>query len=237
MSTRFLFLLKLDWQSILLGENKWQFLIETGIRSVIMFVVILLSLRLLGRRGIKQLSVFELGVIIGLGSAAGDPMFYKDVGLLPAMVVFVFVILLYKLVTLLVNKSEKFERFVEGRPVAVISSGRLIPKTVEQEPIAKDEIFMQLRLSSVWHLGQVERAILETNGEISVFCYDDENTKPGLPIIPELFDQKNIAITKASLYACVNCGATEELSPGALHVCKECDCKEWVEASYKKRIA
>ena len=104
-------LLDLDWKTLLLGEENWGFLAETAFRSVIMFLVILFSLRLLGKRGVKQLSVFELGVIIGLGSAAGDPMFYKDVGLLPGMIVFFVIISLYRLITYLINRSDRFEDF------------------------------------------------------------------------------------------------------------------------------
>src|SRR5215218_2598987 len=104
------FLLQINWKDFLIGEQEWGFLAEAAIRSLVMFTVILVSLRLLGKRGIKQLSVFELGVIIGLGSAAGDPMFYKDVGLLPGMLVFLTVVTLYRLVTYLINHSEKIER-------------------------------------------------------------------------------------------------------------------------------
>src|SRR5215217_7488373 len=96
-----IFFLEIQWKALLLGDQEWGFLPEAAFRSFVMFVIILLSLRLLGRRGVKQLSVFELGVIIGLGSAAGDPMFYKDVGLLAGLVVFVVVLSLYKLVTFL----------------------------------------------------------------------------------------------------------------------------------------
>src|SRR5687767_6231400 len=110
-----------DWKQLLLGEESWAFLAETVLRSAIMFAIIVISLRILGKRGVKQLSVFELVVIIGLGSAAGDPMFYKDVGLLPALVVFIMVISLYRLVMYAIGKSKKFERLVEGEPVCLIS--------------------------------------------------------------------------------------------------------------------
>ncbi|WP_312083434.1 hypothetical protein [Epilithonimonas hominis] len=63
----------LDFKQILLGSEDWNFLLETVLRTSIMFVIIILGLRLLGKRGVKQLSIFELVVIIGLGSAAGDP--------------------------------------------------------------------------------------------------------------------------------------------------------------------
>lgn len=96
-----------EWKTLLLGEEKWNFLTEVALRSFVMFLVIVLTLRLLGKRGIKQLSVFELGVIIGLGSAAGDPMFYKDVGLLPGIIVFIMIIGLYKLIAFLINRSDR----------------------------------------------------------------------------------------------------------------------------------
>ena len=76
-------ILEMDWLTLLLGSEKWTFLPEVALRSLLMFLVILFSLRILGKRSVTQLSVFEMGVIIGLGSAAGDPMFYKEVGVLP----------------------------------------------------------------------------------------------------------------------------------------------------------
>ncbi len=84
-----------NWKELLLGSEEWNFLPEVGIRTLIMFTIILVGLSILGKRGVKQLSVFELVVIIGLGSAAGDPMFYKDVGLIPAIHCFYSLLLVY----------------------------------------------------------------------------------------------------------------------------------------------
>ncbi len=90
-----------------------------------MFAVVLISLSILGKRGVKQLSVFELVIIIGLGSAAGDPMFYKkDVGLIPAIIVFIIIISLYSVVTRWVRKSKKVEQLVEGKPICLVEGGR-----------------------------------------------------------------------------------------------------------------
>src|SRR5687768_14561722 len=176
--------LDLDWKVLLLGEEKWSFLVETAFRSLIMFLVILFSLRLLGKRGVKQLSVFELGVIIGLGSAAGDPMFYKDVGLLPGLVVFTIVLSLYRFVTWLIDKNSRFEQFVEGKPTIIIEDGLFLVQNFKQETIAHDEFFAGLRLNSISHLGQIKLAIIETNGEISIFFQPDDEVKWGLPILP-----------------------------------------------------
>jgi len=113
-----LLLLQIDWKELLLGQEDWPFLIEIVLRTVIMFLAIILGLRLLGKRGVKQLSVFELVVIIGLGSAAGDPMFYKEVGIVSSLVVFIVIIFLYSVITFFIAKSKNFEKVVEGNRCA-----------------------------------------------------------------------------------------------------------------------
>ena len=99
-----------DWRTLLLGEEDWIFLPEVLFRSAIMFIVALLALRLIGKRGIMQ-GVFELVTIITLGSAAGDPMFYKKVGLLPASLVFLTIILMYRLTSFFCNQIQSGRTF------------------------------------------------------------------------------------------------------------------------------
>lgn len=227
----------MEWEKLLLGEEDWSFLGETALRTVIMFIVIVISLSLLGKRGIKQLSVFELGVIIGLGSAAGDPMFYKDVGLLPGILVFTLVILLYRLVTHFISRSKRFEQLVEGRPTCIIKDGLFIVENFEKEPIAFDELFTQLRLHSIAHLGQVEQAVLENNGEVSVYFFADEEVRYGLPILPDLPQLSSEKVTAEDRYACTFCGSTQQLQPHTKQTCNRCKKDHWIVASRRRRIA
>lgn len=179
-------------KEFLLGKDEWSFLAETVLRSCIMFLIIVVSLRLLGKRGVKQLSVFELVVIIGLGSAAGDPMFYNDVGILPPLIVFVMLVSLYSLLTLLVGKSKKFELLLEGKPIYLIENGTFSIDNFKKEVLGADEFFSELRLKGISQLGQVSAAIEESNGEISVFYAADEDVKYGLPILPDMLDKAKI---------------------------------------------
>jgi len=225
-----------SWKELLMGVEEWAFLPEVGIRTIIMFLVIVISLSILGKRGVKQLSVFELVVIIGLGSAAGDPMFYKDVGLLPALIVFTIIVSLYTLVTKLVGRNKNVEHLVEGKPVCLIEDGRFAIDNFSKEPLGLEEFFAELRGKSVSHLGQVEMAIEETNGELSVYFYDEKDVKYGLPIIPGSIDHHLTTIKVKGHYACIFCGQTEELNPGSKHHCPECKKDKWVKASNKKRV-
>lgn len=218
-----------EWERVLLNELPLEFLLEVIFRSFIMFAVLLLTLKLTGKRGVKQLSVFETVIIIALGSAAGDPMFYEDVGIIPAITVFMVIIALYRLVTWLAGKSKRFEEFIEGRTECLISDGTFNISTFKKESLAQDEFFTELRLQSVEHLGQVRLAYLETSGEVSIYFYEDDDVKYGLPIIPQLFSKKSKHITSDGIYACTFCGAVEDQKSGT-PACKTCKKSEWVEA-------
>lgn len=225
-----------DWKQFLLGEESWGFLAETALRSLVMFAIIVIGLRILGKRGVKQLSVFELVVIIGLGSAAGDPMFYKDVGLLPALVVFIVVISLYRLVMYVIGRNKKIEKLVEGEPVCLILDGKFTIANFKKETLAQDEFFAELRQQGVMHLGQVHLGIIETSGNISLFFYPDAEVKYGLPILPELFKHQLSSIDAEDQYACTFCGHTQPLKPAAEPVCPICKKQKWVRAIASKRV-
>lgn len=218
-----------EWNRLLINELPYVFLFEVIFRSVLMFIVVLIALRVTGKRGVKQLSIFETVIIIALGSAAGDPMFYEDVGLIPAIFVFITIILLYRGVTWLTGKSKWFEILVEGETVCLIHEGRFSTSQFKKESLAQDEFFTELRLKSIEHLGQVRNAYLETSGEVSVFFYADEDVKPGLPILPELFSQKSKIILAKGFHACAFCGNTEKLSTASAK-CPACNKEEWVPA-------
>lgn len=218
-----------EWERLLTNNHPFEFLFEVVFRSVIMFIVLLITLRFTGKRGVKQLSIFETVIIIALGSAAGDPMFYEDVGLIPAITVFIVIILLYRFVTMLTGKFKWFENLVEGKTECLIEEGKFSIASFEREGLAQDEFFSELRLRSIEHLGQVKNAYLETSGEVSIFFYEDKDVKYGLPILPQLFEKKSQAIPKAGFYSCTFCGHTQKVEAGKAH-CEICNKTEWVEA-------
>ncbi len=224
-----------EWKRLLFNDLPFEFLLEVIFRTVIMFTVVLLTLKLAGKRGVKQLSIFEVVIIISLGSAAGDPMFYEDVGLIPAITVFLSILLTYRTVTWLLGKSKRFENFMEGKTHCIIEDGQFSIQSFEKEDLAQDEFFTELRLRSIEHLGQVRNAYIETNGAISVYFYADEDVKYGLPIRPQLFYLKSKTIPKSGIYACTFCANVQQLDPTSAH-CSVCNRDEWVEAIKTRRI-
>jgi len=224
-----------EWDRVLFNGLPVAFMLEVLFRTIIMFTVVLLTLKFAGKRGVKQLSIFELVIIISLGSAAGDPMFYEDVGIIPAMFVFVIILAMYRLVTWLLGKSKKFEYFIEGRVQSIIEDGKFSLQDFEKEDLAQDEFFSELRARSIEHLGQVRNAYIETNGTVTVYFYEDKDVKCGLPIRPQLFAKKTTSIAKEGTYACTFCANVQELKPPAAP-CTVCRRNEWVAAIKTLRV-
>lgn len=216
-----------EWHRVLFNGLPHLFLLEVAFRSMVMFIVLLVTLKFAGKRGVRQLSIFETVIIIALGSAAGDPMFYHDVGLIPAIMVFLVIMTMYRLVTWYMGKSKWFEHLIEGKTVCLIEEGRFSITKFEKEPLAQDEFFSELRVKSIEHLGQVRHAFIEPSGEISVYYYADEDVKPGLPLIPKLYNKKTKTIPNQGVYSCSICGHTQTLT-GPTAVCIICKADEWV---------
>ncbi|TDO83287.1 uncharacterized protein DUF421 [Flavobacterium chryseum] len=224
-----------EWNRLFFNELPEIFLLEVIFRSTVMFIVLLLTLKLAGKRGVKQLSIFETVIVIALGSAAGDPMFYEDVGIVPAIIVFMVIIILYRAVTWLTGKSKKFEEFIEGKTECLINDGKFSVTSFRKETLAQDEFFSELRVKSIEHLGQIKHAFIEPSGEVSVFFYEDEEVGYGLPILPALFNKKNKTIPENGIYSCSFCGNTKEIEKGTAK-CEVCQKEEWVPAINTKRI-
>lgn len=228
--------MEIDWKELWMGAESWDFLLQIVFRTAVMFLIIIFGIRLLGKRGVKQLSIFELVVIIGLGSAAGDPMFYREVGLISSITVFFVIIIIYSFVIYLIGKSKKIEILLEGKPVLLIENGVFAIENFKKENLGSDEFFAELRLKSVSHLGQIEMAIEETSGEISLFFYEDENVKYGLPVLLHSLDKSTKIFDEEKHYSCTFCGYTELKNKTSENTCKNCGKHHWIVSSNRKRI-
>lgn len=224
-------------KEFLLGKEEWDFLVSIALRTLVMFTVIIAAIKILGKRGVKQLSIFELVVIIGLGSAAGDPMLYKETGVVSAILVFLIVIASYRVITYLIGRFPFFEKFFEGTPTCLVKDGEFAIQNFKKEALGTEELISSLREKGVSQLGQIEMAIEEISGEISIFFFEDKKVKYGLPILPGPLDFKLNYIKKEGHYACEFCGHTEFKTIGPADKCSICENENWVEASNQRRIS
>src|SRR5690606_33343494 len=228
--------MEMDWHRIFFSDHPYSFFIEILIRTPLMFLAVVFILRLTGKRGVQQLSIFEMVMIITLGSAAGDSMFYEDVGLFHALAVFGIILIAYRLIIYFIAKSEKFEKLLEGEALCLLRDGRMCVNEIGGDAMGADEFFGELRSQSIEHLGQRRYVILEDSGKLSIFYKADHEVKAGLPILPDDYNRKSQKIEQDGLYACARCGYTQMLQPADLTNCEYCKNTEWVKAIDRKRI-
>ncbi len=201
------------------------FAIEILGRTFFMFLLILIVLRLSGRRGVRQLTLFEVAIILGLGSAAGDPMFQEDLPLFYGAIVLFSVIILYKIITYASSKSMFFSKILEGEVMLIVEDGQFNLDGNRKSDFSQNEFFGELRNQSIEHLGQVRIALLEIDGSLSVIKYDKDHIKFGLPLFPSLYqkvDVKNVA----GPYACMFCGNVKGIV-NEKEKCVRCKTDKW----------
>ncbi len=225
-----------DLRTILLGDQQWIFLLECAFRATFMIIMILLLFKITGKKEVRQFSVLELIVLIGLGSALGDPMFYDDVGILPALVAITVVLILYRVMNSWTNRAPKVGEWLSGKVVTVFSDGKIDRNALQHEGWSVEEFFGDLRVAHVEHLGQVKAAHVEVDGDLSIFFRPDDDVMFGLPIAPEkLKDPCSAELIPAGPMSCGRCGNT--LIGERKHtLCPNCGSHEWLSASNSKRV-
>lgn len=224
----------MDWVSIFIHDTTWSFASEILLRCIVMYIMIILFLRLTGKRGVRQLSIFEVAIILALGSIAGDPMFTEDIPLIQAVLVMSMIILMYRLTTWLMMKYQWFEDLLEGKPIYIVEDGLLVIEEIKKGKMSHDEFFAEMRQQGVEHLGQVRTGLLETDGKFSVLYFTDDQVKYGLPLFPKTCSI--VEQVKADrLYACIYCGQVQNLSTAAQQ-CPRCKSAQWAEAINCLRI-
>src|SRR5690606_38868546 len=145
------------------------YLLEIVFRTLVVYVWALILLRWLGSRTIGQLSTVEFLLVIALGSAVGDPMFYPEVPLAHALLVVTLIVLANKLLDLLVARYRTAQRVIDGGAEEVISEGAFCVPFFDSVSMGPSEVFQILRERGVEHLGQVAHAYIEPDGGIAVY--------------------------------------------------------------------
>ena len=228
-----------DFGRMFFGDEPPLFLLEIVLRTVIIYVYTMLLIRWIGSRSIAQLSLVEFLLVIALGSAVGDAMFYPDVPLVHCMLVITIVVLLDKALSFLLARSSRLEDVIEGKSVQVVRDGVINRRQLRELGFGHDELFEQLRLNDVKQLGSVRAAYFETNGVVSVFKAPKGHERPGLPIEPP-WDVRQPSRFEAGVvvdgtFACASCGTPATIADGALPPCPNCEGRIWHRAAEPAR--
>ena len=162
-------------------------MLEMSIRTIISFIVLLTLTRLLGKKQLSQLTVFTYITGIVLGEMAGEIILSKDISIVNG----VFVMTLWCAMVITVEyvsmKSAPVRALLDDEPEIVIKKGRIVEQALKKQRLNLDDLSMQLRLNQVFSIMDVEYAILEPNGALTVMKKQgkDPVTKEDMNIKPE----------------------------------------------------
>lgn len=140
----------------------------TLIRTIILYIIVLIVMRLMGKREIGQLQPFELAISIMIADLASIPMADTGIPITNGIIPILGLLVMHLLISLINIKSVKARELLCGRPTILIYRGRIDEQALKKERFTINELEERLRGNNVYNIGDVEYAILETNGQVTV---------------------------------------------------------------------
>jgi uncharacterized membrane protein YcaP (DUF421 family) len=139
-----------------------------ALRTTVIYLVILIGLRMSGKREIGQMTVFDLVALLLIANVVQNAMVGNDTSLSGGILAAVVLLVLNALVAQLRLRSPRLRRLVEGSPTVLVLHGEAIPASMRREGIDEDTLEEALREHGIQEINDVEMAVLEVDGSISV---------------------------------------------------------------------
>ncbi len=155
----------------------------TLIRSILLYIIVLIVMRIMGKREIGQMQPFELAISIMIADLASIPMADVGIPISNGIIPILGLLVMHLLISFINMKSMRARGVLCGKPTILIYRGKIDEQALKKERITLNELQEKLRGNNVFHLGDVEYAILETSGQISVIEKPNKRTT-----IPEDFN-------------------------------------------------
>ena len=143
-------------------------MIISFVRTVLLYIVILLAVRLMGKRQISELQTSELVVTLLISDIAAIPM--QDTGqpLASGFIPIAVLVMCEIAISVFMLKSGKFRRLVCGKPIVIIDNGKIQQQEMSRLRLSIEDLFEELREKDVFSINDVAWAIMETNGKLSI---------------------------------------------------------------------
>lgn len=137
-------------------------------RTALLYILVVITMRLMGKRQIAQLEPFELVIAIMIAELAAIPMQDRHIPLINGIIAILTLLFIQVTFSIISLRSLTFRTLLDGRYSIIMVNGKILEKEMRKARYNLDELLEQLRLKNVFNLEDVEFAILETSGELSV---------------------------------------------------------------------
>ncbi len=155
----------------------------TFFRAIVLYLVVLIVMRLMGKREIGQLQPFELAISIMIADLASIPMTEIGIPIFNGIIPILGLLVMHLVISVINMKSLRAREIICGKPSILIYRGKINEKALVKERFTINELEERLRGNNVVNLGDVEYAILETSGQVTVIQKPEKRTT-----IPEDFN-------------------------------------------------
>jgi uncharacterized membrane protein YcaP (DUF421 family) len=214
-----------DWQRILFGNAPVDFLLEVAIRTLFTYFILLIVVRLLGKRMSAQLTSTEMAVMLVLGAIVSVPMQTPERGLLQGVFMLFLILAFQQGLTAWMRRNEKLEDKIQGTLSILVKDGVLQLREMDKINLSREQLFGVLRSQQIYNLGAIKRLYQEACGDFST--YKQKEAKPGLSILPRK-DKEIQHLQKRILdhtVVCAHCGHIEPETSKRL--CIVCGQEQW----------
>jgi len=164
--------------------------LQIALRTGIIYLVVLIGVRLSGKREVGQMTPFDLTLLLLLSNSVQNAMTGPDTSLLGGAVAAGTLLILNYLVADVSGASRRFRRLIQGEPSLLIHDGKIIETHMAREHVSMDELHRALREHGINSCDQVALAVLEVDGSISCLKYDEIKPDANTHLVRRRFLQK-----------------------------------------------
>ncbi len=145
-------------------------------RTILIYLILMISMRLMGKRQVGELQLSELIVTIMLSDFAATPIYETDIPFAYAVIPILLLLSVEVILSYIILHIPRLKILLGGRPSLIISKGKIDQKELKRQRMCLSELISSLRQQGISDISDVEYAILEENGKLSVF--EKASTKP-----------------------------------------------------------
>ena len=146
-------------------------------KTFVVYLFLIAGLRLLGKRELGQMNIFDLVLIIVLGNSVQNAMMNNDNSLVGGLIAGTVLLILNRIFNIMLQRSKKLERVMVGHPMLILNEGVPIDLEMRREGVTHDQLMTALREHGLTRLDQARMCVLEVDGSISVVTEDAEVLK------------------------------------------------------------
>src|SRR5579863_1148307 len=163
-----------------------QILLQIVLRTGVIYLLVLIGVRLSGKREVGQMTPFDLTLLLLLSNSVQNAMTGPDTSLAGGIVAASTLLLLNFAIGKFSGTNRTFRKFIEGKPTLLIHNGKVIEDQMRRERVSIDELKRAMREHNIEDVNQVALAVLEVDGTISCLRYDDVKSGASHPHVSHL---------------------------------------------------